>query len=93
MIGKCSAEPAERFGARSLASPSGSDRVPAAIRAGLLPEDRERFDAALETALGEVRASLDPTDLFSMLERWRRLAVVQSDPAGFARLAVAPRRS
>ncbi|HWN27730.1 MAG TPA: DUF6247 family protein [Actinomycetospora sp.] len=34
-----------------------------------------------------MRASLDLTDLFTVLERWRRLAVVQSDPAGFARLA------
>ncbi|WP_433785358.1 DUF6247 family protein [Actinomycetospora sp. CA-101289] len=59
----------------------------AEIRAALLPEDRERFDAALDTALREVRSSLDLTDLFTMLERWRRLAVVQSDPAAFARLA------
>ena len=68
-------------------SPLDPGASPAAIRAGLLPEDRERFDAALDTALREVRASLDPTDSFTMLERWRRLAVVQSDPAEFARLA------
>jgi hypothetical protein len=68
-------------------SPLDPGASPAAIRAGLLPEDRDRFDAALDMALREVRTSLDLTDLFTMLERWRRLAVVQSDPAAFARLA------
>ena len=37
---------------------------PAAIRDGLLPSDRGRFDEAYEAALLESRRSLDLTDLF-----------------------------
>lgn len=53
---------------------------PAAIREGLLPSDRERFEAAYEAALVESRRSLDLTELFKMLEQWRRIAVLQSRP-------------
>ncbi len=56
---------------------------PAAIRDALLPSDRERFDAAYEAALAESRRSLDLADLFKTLEQWRRLAVMQRDPAAF----------
>lgn len=59
---------------------------PAAIRAGLLPEDRARFDSAYETALGQARDSLDLTDLFRTLEHWRRLALLQSNPADYQRV-------
>lgn len=56
---------------------------PAAIRDGLLPSDRERFDAAYEAALVESRRSLDLTELFKTLEHWRRTAVLQSDPVAY----------
>ena len=56
---------------------------PAAIRVGLLPEDRGRFDAAYAEALALARDSLDLTELFRTLERWRRLALLQSNPAHF----------
>ncbi len=52
---------------------------PAAIRAALLATDRAGFDAAYEAALVESRETLDLTGLFKTLERWRRLAVLQSD--------------
>ena len=58
---------------------------PAAIRDGLLPSDRGRFDEAYEAALLESRRSLDLTDLFRTLERWRRLAVMQSRPDEYRR--------
>jgi hypothetical protein len=56
---------------------------PAAIRAGLLPSDREKFDAAYDAALAESRRSMDLAELFKTLEQWRRMAVMQSDPVAF----------
>lgn len=59
---------------------------PAAIRAGLLPEDRQRFDTAYETALVQAKSSLDLTELFRTLEHWRRLALLQSNPVDYQRV-------
>jgi hypothetical protein len=59
---------------------------PRAIRAALLPVDSTTFDAAYEAALAESRESLDLTGLFKMLEHWRRVAVLQSDPEGYQRV-------
>lgn len=59
---------------------------PRAIRAALLSTDRTRFDVAYEEALVESRESLDLAGLFKMLEHWRRVAVLQSDPAGYRRV-------
>ena len=72
--------------------PSGGDPLrpgaaPAAIRAALLEEDRPRFDAAYEQALGIARESLELTELFRCLEHWRRLALLQRDPDRFASIA------
>jgi hypothetical protein len=61
--------------------------TPHTIRASLLPEDGPRFDAEYEQALTTARESLDLTDLFKMLEQWRRLALLQSDPTRFRRVA------
>ena len=52
---------------------------PAAIRAALLVTDRAGFDAAYALALVESRETLELAGLFRTLERWRRLAVLQSD--------------
>lgn len=60
---------------------------PAAIRAALLPEDRETFDAAYTAALDEARASLDLTALLDLVEQWRRLAALHADRDNFARVA------
>jgi hypothetical protein len=56
------------------------------IRLALLPDDRAEFDAAYERALGQARASLDLTELFKTLERWRRAALIQHDPQDFRRV-------
>lgn len=61
--------------------------TPTTIRAALLPEDREQFDAAYTAALDTARESLDLTELHEMVESWRRIAVVQRDPADFRRIA------
>lgn len=61
---------------------------PGAIRAALLTnQDRSAFDADYEQALAEARQSLDLAELFKTLEQWRRIAVLQSDPENFRRVA------
>jgi hypothetical protein len=56
------------------------------IRAHLLPEDRDEFDAAYAQALTDARESLDLSGLFKTLEQWRCAALLQSDPADFRRV-------
>ncbi|MBC8093112.1 MAG: hypothetical protein H7Y15_14475 [Pseudonocardia sp.] len=60
---------------------------PSAIRLALLPEDQVAFDVAYAVALVDARSTLDLTALFEMLERWRRVALLQQDPARFHALA------
>jgi len=60
---------------------------PGAIRAALLAEDRAEFDADYERALTEARQSLDLAELFKTLEQWRRIALLQSNPENFRRVA------
>ena len=62
--------------------------APGAIRAALLTDvDRAEFDADYEQALAYARQSLDLAELFETLEQWRRIAVLQSDPENFRRVA------
>lgn len=60
---------------------------PEAIRSALLPDDQAEFDAAYDAALAEARGTRDLTGLFRMLEHWRRIAALQSDPEVFRRVA------
>jgi uncharacterized protein DUF6247 len=60
---------------------------PAAIRDALLPEDGVVFETAYQDALTRARDDLNLTELFHTLERWRRLALLQRDPARFASVA------
>lgn len=57
--------------------------APAAIRDALLPEDQTAFDDAYQDALAQARDRLELTELFKTLEHWRRLALLQRDPARF----------
>lgn len=57
--------------------------TPAAIRDALLPEDQPAFDTAYQDALAQARDRLELTELFKTLEHWRRLALLQRDPARF----------
>ena len=59
---------------------------PGAVRTALLPEDRGAFDAAYSAALDAARDTLDLAALFAMLERWRRIAVLQADRENFHRV-------
>ncbi len=58
--------------------------TPAAIRNALLPEDQARFDTAYQQTLVIAREDMVLTELFRCLERWRRVALLQRDPARFA---------
>ncbi|GAA4916739.1 DUF6247 family protein [Actinomycetospora succinea] len=60
---------------------------PAAIHAALPPEDRADFDADYAKALDRAGTTRDLTELFTVLEHWRRLAVLQSEPEIFRRVA------
>lgn len=73
-----SESPAERHPLRRGASP-------ATIRARLLPEDAERFLAAYQAALVDARDALDLTPVFEVVEHWRQIAALQSDPVAFRR--------
>ncbi|MEJ2888865.1 DUF6247 family protein [Actinomycetospora aeridis] len=73
------AAPHERPDDRSLAVGAS----PAAIHAGLLPEDREAFLTAYGAALELARSTLHLAPVHHVVEEWRRRAVLQSDPAAF----------
>lgn len=76
-------EPGHRAAAAHPLRPGASPR---AIRAALLPEDRADFDAAYDAALAVARTGLDLTELFSVLEHWRRVAVLQDDREDYRRV-------
>lgn len=61
---------------------------PAVVHEWLLPEDRGRFAAEYEAARHSARGA-DPAEVklavAELVERWRQLAVLQSDPAAFRR--------
>jgi hypothetical protein len=61
--------------------------TPAAIRNALLPEDQARFDTAYQRALITAREDMDLSELFRCLEHWRRVALLQRDPARFVSIA------
>ncbi len=61
--------------------------TPAAIRNALLPEDQAQFDTAYQRALVNAREDMDLSELFRCLEHWRRVALLQRDPARFASIA------
>lgn len=59
--------------------------TPAVIRAWLDKDDQDRFLAEYNAALDEARESLDLGGVHSVVEQWRRIAVLQTDPAGWRR--------
>ena len=59
---------------------------PATIRSWLVTdEDRDRFLEDFAAALDRARDELDLTAVHEALEEWRRIAVLQTDRAGFRR--------
>ena len=58
---------------------------PATIRSHLLPEDRPTFVEEYRAALDEARQTLELTRVEYVVEQWRRVALLQADPARFHR--------
>ncbi|MFD9890166.1 DUF6247 family protein [Amycolatopsis sp. NPDC059027] len=60
---------------------------PEAIRAALLPEQLDEFDAAFEAALVAARQTLRLDRLREVLRTWRRVALLtERDPEGYRRM-------
>jgi hypothetical protein len=58
---------------------------PAVVRQWRLPHDAERFVAEYQSALDEARSSLDLEGVLDVVERWRRIAILQTDPPAYRR--------
>ena len=58
---------------------------PAVIRQWLVPEDAARFVAAYEAALDDARTSLDLAGEHEVVQRWRGIAILQTDPDAYRR--------
>jgi Family of unknown function (DUF6247) len=58
---------------------------PAVVRQWLLPRDAERFVSEYEAALDDARCSLELGGVHDVVERWRRIAVLQTVPDGYRR--------
>lgn len=69
------------------AHPLAPGASPHAIRSALLESDRGQFDAAYAAALETARERLELTELFDVLEQWRRVAALQSDRENFRAVA------
>lgn len=62
---------------------------PAAIRAALLPEQVEEFDAAFDAALTVARQTLRLDQLRHVLRMWRRQALLtEGDPEGHRQMLI-----
>lgn len=69
----------------SAAHPLASGASPAVIRQWLLPRDARRFVSEYEEAIDEARTSLELATVFEVVERWRRIAILQTDPEAYRR--------
>ncbi|GGP87116.1 DUF6247 family protein [Saccharothrix coeruleofusca] len=63
------------------------EKTPEAIRAALLPEERDAFDADCRHALGQAAAESSLEPVRSVIEQWWRIATVtRHDPAAHRRM-------
>ena len=58
---------------------------PKIIANHLFPEDQERFRVEYEASLEEARRTYELAPVQDVVEHWRRIAVLQLDPAAFKR--------
>lgn len=66
---------------------------PESILEALDVPDRGRFQSAYERALDAAKKDLDLTDVLSVLEEFRRLAILQTDRPGWRRTVRAAARA
>ncbi|WP_433798155.1 DUF6247 family protein [Actinomycetospora sp. CA-084318] len=67
-------------------TPLGAGASPEAIHAALDGPDQERFRRALDAASERMRRDLDLTPVFTVLEEFRRLALLQRDRSAYHRV-------
>ncbi|MGH3765930.1 MAG: DUF6247 family protein [Pseudonocardiaceae bacterium] len=61
--------------------------TPGAIRQALLPEEVGQFDSEWRTAMSRSAESLDLTEVYTVLRRWRGIAALtQADPDAHRRM-------
>jgi Family of unknown function (DUF6247) len=72
---------------RPEAHPLARRASPATVCQWLIPHDEVRFVTEYEIALAldDARASLDLGGVFDVVERWRRIAILQTDPGAYRR--------
>lgn len=58
---------------------------PAVVREWLLPHDAERFLGEYRQALDEARTSMELEGVLDVVERWRQIAILQTDPQAYRR--------
>ena len=76
------ADPAH--GATAAAPPPASPRE---VREALLPEEVGQFDSEWRTAMSRSAESLDLTEVYRVLERWRSIAAItRADPHAHRRM-------
>lgn len=76
-------EPRHGQGGRPFA-----DASPARVRAALIPEEREQFDAEWRQVMAAATESLDLTEVFATLESWRRIAWITASQGAEAHRAM-----
>lgn len=65
--------------------PLAAGASPAVIRQWLLVGDAQRFVSEYEQAIDEARTSLELSTVVEVIERWRRIAILQTDPEAYRR--------
>jgi len=58
---------------------------PALIKQWLPPHDAQRFVADYQTAMDDARGSLELGGVLDVVERWRQIAILQTDPDAYRR--------
>ena len=69
----------------SAGHPLAAGASPAVIRQWLADRDAQRFVGEYEQAIDEARASLELAPVVEVIERWRRIAILQTDPEAYRR--------
>jgi hypothetical protein len=65
--------------------PLAAGASPAVVKQWLLPHNAERFIAEYREALDDARTSLQLEVVLEVVEHWRGIAILQTDPAAYRR--------
>ena len=65
--------------------PLAAGPSPAVVKQWLLPHAAQRFVAEYHAALDDARTSLELAGVLEVIEHWRRIAILQTDPEAYQR--------